>query len=198
MQNTSSRKLMKIIAIGLMAALVFISTKFLSIDIPVGVSGKTHVHLGNTMCLLAGLLFGGVAGGLSSGMGSMIVDLLDPLWISGAPITFLMKFAMGMSCGLIAHRGGKQGGDHKTNIVAAVTGQALYIVLYLSKSLVSSLLVGNGLEAALAALVPKGISSLINAVIAVAIAVPLSFVIRKALCRAGLFSSFFPKKSEAR
>lgn len=65
-------------AIGVMAALVFITTKFFAIPIPVGVGGKTQIHLGNSMCVLAGLLFGGVPGGLAAGIGTAIVDLLIP------------------------------------------------------------------------------------------------------------------------
>ena len=90
--------------IGVMAALVFVTTNFLSIKIPVG-AGQTQIHMGNVMCILSGLLFGPVAGGLASGIGSMFVDLLNPAWAPEFWITFIMKFVMGFVAGLISHLG---------------------------------------------------------------------------------------------
>ncbi|NMA06377.1 MAG: ECF transporter S component, partial [Ruminococcaceae bacterium] len=60
-----------------MAALTFVFTMFFRIDIPTPL-GKTMLHLGNVMCLLSGLLFGPVRGGLAGGIGSMMYDLFDP------------------------------------------------------------------------------------------------------------------------
>ena len=58
-------KVKELAFIGVMAALVFVTTNFLSIKIPVG-AGMTQIHMGNVMCILSGLLFGPVAGGLAS------------------------------------------------------------------------------------------------------------------------------------
>ncbi|MEG1782136.1 MAG: ECF transporter S component, partial [Oscillospiraceae bacterium] len=88
-------------AIGVMSALVFVATKFFSIPIPIG-GGKTALQLGNVMCVLSGLLFGGLPGGLAAGIGSMIVDLTDPIWAPEFWITFIMKFAMGFAAGAIS------------------------------------------------------------------------------------------------
>ena len=90
--------------IGVMAALVFVTTNFLSIKIPVG-AGQTQIHMGNVMCILSGLLFGPVSGGLASGIGSMLVDLMNPAWAPEFWITFINKFVMGFVAGLISHMG---------------------------------------------------------------------------------------------
>ena len=117
-------------AIGVMAALVFVTTKFFSIPIPIG-GGKTALQLGNVMCVLSGLLFGGLPGGLAAGIGSMIVDLTDPVWAPEFWITFITKFCMGFAAGAIAHSGKP---SMARNIVAAVSGALLYVALYLSKT----------------------------------------------------------------
>lgn len=187
-RNVNSRDMViKMVAVGLMAALVFLGSK-LGVDIPLGAGGKTHIHLGNVMCLLSGLLFGGIAGGIASGTGSMIVDLLDPAWISGAPITFINKFLMGFTCGLISTKTRSRWSETKSAIVAAVCGQVVYMILYLGKSFVSVLLLGgeNALQTAAATMLTKSIAASINAIVAVMIAVPLSIAIRKALNRAGI------------
>ena len=57
-----NKKLATIVAVGLMAALVFVGN-YLQIKIPNGVL-ITRIHFGNSMCILAGLLFGALPGGL--------------------------------------------------------------------------------------------------------------------------------------
>lgn len=73
-----------IAAIGLMAAVVFVATNF-KIYIPTAI-GKTMIHFGNIFCLLSGLLLGGVRGGLAAGIGSAFFDVMDPLFVSSAPL----------------------------------------------------------------------------------------------------------------
>ena len=66
-----------IVMIGLMAAVVFVVTMFLSIRIPTP-TGTTMIKLANAFVLLCGLLLGPVRGGLAAGIGSMIFDLMTP------------------------------------------------------------------------------------------------------------------------
>ena len=91
----------KLVCTSLMATFVIIST-FLGITLPIG---ETHItfHLGNIACLLAGILLGPFYGGLASAIGSAIFDLLNPLYITSLPFTFVFKFIMAFVCGLIAH-----------------------------------------------------------------------------------------------
>lgn len=176
---TKERKaLYRIVVIGLMAALVYVGN-YLQIKIPNGVF-ITRIHLGNSMCLLAGLLFGGLNGGLSSGIGAAMFDLFDPVYITSAWYTFISKFAMGFTAGAL-RRAGKNPTSAVSVTISAIIGQVVYIVLYLGKSLVKSLLLGNALGTALTEVGTNAVASTVNAALAVIIAVPLYFALRKAL-----------------
>ena len=176
----SSKYVLRIVVVGVMAALVFAASN-VSINFITIMGTPTRIHLGNIMCLLSGLLFAGTLGGLSAGIGSCFFDLFNPLYISSAPFTLVFKFLMGFVCGTIAHSGGKNGKSVSRNIVAGISGQVVYIILYLGKTLIEDVLLGNAFQTALVDVGTKSIFSLINAVLAVAIAVPLSIIIRKAL-----------------
>lgn len=166
----------RIVAVALMAALVYVGN-YLQIKIPNGVL-VTRIHFGNSMCLLAGLLFGGLSGGLSSGIGAGLYDLFDPTYIVSAPFTFINKFAMGLTAGYLR----KKGRNEKASVLAAaVAGQLVYIVLYLVKSYFTIIIVGGTAEAAWAAVGTNAITSSVNALIAVAVSVPLYFALSKAL-----------------
>ena len=193
--NTAGTKktnqLMRICAIGLMAALVY-AGNYLQIKIPNGVL-VTRVHLGNSMCLLAGLLFGPLAGGVASGTGAMLFDLFDPVYIVSAPYTFLSKFAMGFAAGLLNRLLADKLSEKFAAVTSAVIGQLVYIVLYLLKSYVSILLLGGTHGEALAAAGMNAVTSSINAVLAVIISVPLYFALKTALSHSG-FSAMIHEK----
>ena len=69
--------LYRVVAIGLMAAMVFVCTMFLGIRIPTP-TGTTQLKTANAICLLTGLLFGeandGLVGQCSSHLGSGVKD----------------------------------------------------------------------------------------------------------------------------
>lgn len=98
-----NHKTLKIATIGLMAALAYISFTFLQIKITTP-GGTTSFHLGNTFCVLAALLLGGIPGGLAGAIGMGIGDFLDPAYIMYAPKTIILKMSIGIITGLIAHR----------------------------------------------------------------------------------------------
>ena len=175
--------LYRIITIGLMAALVYVGN-FLQIKIPNGVL-VTRIHLGNSMCLLAGLLFGGLSGGLSSGIGAALYDLFDPVYILSAPYTFISKFSMGFVSGILRRKGKK---ESVSVIVAAVAGQLTYIFLYLLKTYFTIIIIGGTQEAAWTAVGTNALTSTINGVLAVIISVPLYFAISRALKNTGIAS----------
>ena len=89
---------------GLLAGLCFVSFTFLQIKIPMPGGDATSLHIGNAFCVLAALLLGGVYGGLAGAIGMTIADILDPIYIVGAPKTFILKFCIGLIVGLVAHR----------------------------------------------------------------------------------------------
>lgn len=195
MERTATQKIQRLAAIGLMAALVFVGNYF-QIQIPNGFL-VTRIHLGNSMCLLAGLLFCGSTGGLASGIGAALFDLMSPAYVLSAPYTFISKFAMGFVAGKL----NKKNKDGKiplhTTIIAAVAGQLTYIVLYLLKSFFTVLILGGTTEAAWLAVQTNAVTSSINAVLAVVISVPLYIALRTALVKTPikpLINETAPKK----
>lgn len=187
MQN-SSTKAARLVCVGLMAALVFVTSKFLTIPIPAIAGLPTRIHLGNVMCILSGLLFGGLSGGLSAGIGSMFMDLLDPVYMASAPTTLVNKFVMGFLAGKLSHSFGKNGDSMRWNILAAICGQLAYIVLYLATTFVSMSIQGHDIHTIWVSVAEKGLVSTVNGIIAVAIAVPLAAALRRALRQTGLFA----------
>ena len=154
---------------------------------------QTEKH-GNAFCLLAGFVMGPIGGGLASGIGAMLYDLTNPAYIASAPFTFVFKFLLAAVCGLIAHKGKITGNMLEEDftitvprsIVAGICGSLTYIVLYLAKSYITTVLAGSAPEAAAIALATKAASSTVNAILAIIISVPLSALIRKALKSAHL------------
>ena len=94
----------KLAQTALLAALCFVSFTFLQIKIPMPGGDATSLHIGNAFCVLAALLLDGVYGGLAGAIGMTIADILDPIYIVGAPKTFILKFCIGLIVGLVAHR----------------------------------------------------------------------------------------------
>ena len=179
--TVKNKRLYSIVTVGLMAALVYVGN-YLQIKIPNG-GLVTRIHLGNSMCLLAGLLFGRLRGGLSSGIGAALYDLFDPVYIVSAPYTFFSKFAMGFTAGHIR----KHSKNEKSAVIwAAVAGQLVYIVLYLLKTFISQILLGEPVSVALKLTGVNAITSTINGVLACVIAVPLYFALSKALAHTGI------------
>ncbi len=189
--SSGRRKLYSIIIVGLMAALVYVGN-YLQIKIPNGAL-VTRIHLGNSMCLLAGLLFGRLKGGLASGIGAGLYDLFDPVYIVSAPYTFFSKFAMGFTAGHIRKHG--HANEKKAVIVGAIVGQLVYIVLYLLKTFISQILLGEPVAIALKLTGVNALTSTINGVLACVIAIPLYFALSKALAHTGI-AEFIAEKEE--
>lgn len=176
-----------IVLIGVMAALIFAASYFLKIGpIPTPV-GPTQIKTANALCLLAGILFGGLRGGLAAGIGSMLFDLSNPAWVSDAPFTLVFFFCMAFVCGGVANLGKAGGKQMRRNILAAVAGSLFYLVLNFGKKILLLILAGSSLPAAFASCGVSFFFSCINAVFAVIVSVLLAPVCRKALLRAGLY-----------
>ena len=94
-----TNKILKIVMIGLMAGLCYISFMFFQIKIPTP-GGFTSFHLGNTFCVLAALLLGGLEGGLAGAIGMGIADLLDPTYAIVAPKTMILKLGIDSTSGV--------------------------------------------------------------------------------------------------
>lgn len=171
----------KIVLTALLAALT-VAGSALRITIPVDIAGTTSFHLGNILCALSGILLGPWLGGLAAGLGSAIYDMLNPLYISEAWITFLTKGAYGLAAGLVAHSGSKIWGYRKA-VAATIAGALTYAALYLGKTYFYSGLLLKGLtpEAAGLTVITKLPATTFNAVVAIIFAPMLAMAIRKAL-----------------
>lgn len=173
------------VTMALLMALVFVGSA-IRITMPVAIAGTTSFHLGNIMCALSGILLGPVGGGLSAGIGSMLYDFTNPLYISESWITLLTKGAYGVAVGLVAWSGGRRGQHFRCNVMATVTGALVYAALYLFKTFVYGGLLLGGLTVKAAALnvLAKLPATTFNAVVAVICAPLLARAVEQALKKA--------------
>jgi len=172
--------------IGILAAMIFVLTKFVSIPIPSPL-GKTALSVGNAMCLLSALLFGPLTGGLAAGIGNALVDLLDPAWASQFWTTFINKGLMAFVCGLIMHKV-KLGKDGVRVWFAGLAGAVTYCTLYIVKNIIEGVFLhGFTWEVTITeVLVTKVPVTLTNGVIAVVCAGLLYLVLKQPLKKAHL------------
>lgn len=187
---SARRAILRVAFIGVMAAMTFVVTL---LRFPFFGS---KIHLGNAVCLLSGILLGGLDGGLSAGIGSFLNDMTSgyPLW--EALITFASKFLMAFVAGVITRR--LRSSDvtlaapgEKTYryapfyvlpVVAAVAGSLTYIAAYVAKHLVLQLFIyQTGTAAAMAVVVSKLPASFINAAASVCVVPPLCYALVPAL-----------------
>ena len=174
----------KIALIGILSAMVFALTKFISIPIPSPL-GKTALSVGNSMCVLSALLFGPGIGGLAAGIGNALVDLSDPAWAPEFWITFINKFAMAFVAGIVMHK--VHLGSEKVRVwIAGICGALTYCLLYVAKNIITGVVVkGFTLDVSVAeTLAVKLPVTLVNAIIAVICAGALYLVLKPALKKA--------------
>ena len=114
----------KLAQTALLAALCFVSFTFLQIKIPVPGGDATSLHIGNTFCVLGALLLGGWYGGLAGSIGMTIADLMDPVYITGAPKTFVLKLCIGLITGLVADKKYV----FKWSLIASIAGLAFNVI----------------------------------------------------------------------
>lgn len=125
---------MKIAQTALFAALCYVIFTYLQIKIPMPGGDATSIHLGNAFCVLAALLLGGWYGGLAGAIGMGIADVMDPVYITGAPKTFILKLCIGLITGLVAHKIAKinESTDKKYifkwSLLASVAGLAFNVI----------------------------------------------------------------------
>lgn len=174
---------------GILAAAIFVLTKFISIPIPSPL-GKTALSVGNAMCILSALLFGPITGGLAAGIGNALVDLSDPAWAPEFWITFINKFLMAFVAGIIMHRV-KLGGEHLRVWFAGLLGSLTYCLLYVTKNILSGVFVKSFTwdVAILETLTVKLPVTLANALIAMVCAALLYTVLKQPLEKAHVIAA---------
>ena len=193
-----NQKTLKIAVVGLMAALAYVSFTFLQIKIPTP-GGTTSFHLGNTFVVLAALLIGGVPGGIAGAIGMGIGDLLDPVYVTYAPKTIILKLMIGIVTGLVAHKVFKiknlEGKKlYVAVIISAIAGLAFNVVGEpLFGYFYNSVILGAPEKAAMTLAGWNAITTSINAIISVIISSILYLAIQPKLKHNGTIEKLAPK-----
>ncbi len=167
----------RICATALLSALCYIGFMFLKINITTP-AGSTAIHFGNTFCVLAALLLGGVQGGIAGAIGMGLADIMDPLYITSAPKTIVLKLMIGIIVGLVAHRVAhiKEHGEERTYVIkwtflASLAGMAFNVIADpLVGFLYKNYILGVNYEAAKILAAWSSVSTLINAITSIIIA----------------------------
>lgn len=106
--------------IGVMLAVVFVTTRFT--QIPIGPGG--YIHLGDTAIFFASFVFGPIVAMVAGAFGTAFSDLTSG-YANYAPGTFIIHGLQGLVAGIIAWRGGLQ-----RMILGAVAGAAILVAGY--------------------------------------------------------------------
>lgn len=194
MNNRNDDKVYKIVLTALMAALCYVAFTFLKIPIPTFGGDYVALHIGNAFCVLAALLLGGTYGGLAGSLGMTIADLLDPVYITSAPKTFILKLCIGLISGFVAHKIARITEDHDTKyvfkwtLIASVAGLGFNVIMdpivgYFYKNYIL------GIQSDAAKIMSTWAAgvTLINAIAGTFVVLAVYMAIRPVLKKAGLF-----------
>lgn len=193
--------LYKVTITGLMAALCYVAFTFLKIPIPVPGGDTVALHIGNAFCVLAALILGGVYGGIAGSLGMTVADLLDPVYITSAPKTFILKLCIGLIAGFVAHNIAHISEEHdakyvlKWSLIASIAGLGFNVIAdpvvgYFYKNFI----LGVPSPAAKIMSTWAGGVTAVNAVVGTIVVVFVYNALRPALKKSGLFISFESKK----
>ena len=193
MKQPKSPFVHKLTLAAMFAALCYVGFAFFQIKIPVG-DDSTSFHLGNVFCVLAALCIGGFAGGMAGAVGMTIGDLFDPVYITSAPKTFVLKLGIGLIAGLVAHKVFAISKDVErkvslpvATVLSCAAGMAVNVVAdpvvgYFYKMYV----LGVPQDAATILAKMSALTTFVNAVIAVIAATVFYLALRPALKRTNL------------
>lgn len=143
------------------------------------------------MVVLAAQLIGGVWGGLGGAVGMTVGDLFDPIYILSAPITFILKWLLGLMTGLVAHKIGRINTIREPKryfkwvLFSAIAGLLFNVIADpLLRYYYKILILGKPAAAFSSGL--NLLSSAVNAIVSVAAATALYMALRPVLAKAGL------------
>ena len=194
--KTKNQTVMKLAQTALLAALCFVSFTFLQIKIPMPGGDATSLHIGNAFCVLGALLLGGWYGGLAGAIGMTIADLMDPIYITGAPKTFFLKLCLGLNVGLVAHHIAKINDStdkkyvFKWSLIASIAGLSFNVIAdpivgYFYKQYI----LGQPQKMAEVLAKWSAATTFVNAVVSVILVVFIYNAVRPILLRSGLLVS---------
>ncbi|AXI10954.1 ECF transporter S component [Oceanobacillus zhaokaii] len=174
MENTQShlksrQKTLDLIITSMLIALVFVSTVFLNIRLPIAANGGL-VHLGTAMLFIASILFGPKKGALAGAIGMGLFDMIGG-WLIWAPITIVARGLQGYIVGRIAWLNGHRGDSIALNVTATIISIPFMIAVYY---IGESILYGNWFTPL--ASIP---GDLVQNVLGVIIAIPICVALKK-------------------
>ena len=190
--STKEEQLRKLVFAGIFAAITYVVFTFLSIPIPTIAGDKVTVHLGNAFCVLGALILGSAYGGVGGALGLTIADLIDPVYIVQAPITFVIKLLMGVLVGTIAHRLGHITTEKdpvkvvRWTVAAVVAGLLFNAVFDPTIRYFYKILILGKPAAEVSLVINLGVTA-INSVVSAFIAIGLYLALRAPLKQTGLF-----------
>lgn len=156
-----------IVVTALLAALVYIATALLPIQIGPSQGGLTH--LGNVPLFLAAFLFGKKHAAFAGAIGMSLFDVFSP-YVAWAPYTFVIRLIMGYIVGKIAYDKYK-GKSMKYNLLGVASSGLWMIIGYY---IAEAIMVGN-LLAPMASIMGNVVQLGVGAVVAI----PLASILRK-------------------
>lgn len=100
--SSTHKKVYLLCTAALFTALTCLATMVIQIPIPLG-----YAHLGDSVILITGFLFGPAVGAAAGGIGSALADILTgyPIW---AVPTLIIKCIMGFASGYFFYKNGKR------------------------------------------------------------------------------------------
>ena len=168
-KTPTNNKALDLAITGMLAALVFVATRFINIRLPISINGGL-IHLGNVMLFTSAIVFGPKKGAIAGGIGMGLFDIVSG-WLPWAPFTFAIRAAMGFVVGYVANSGDAHGNSPVKNGLGILLSAPILIGGYY---LTEGFLYGNWIAPATS--IPGNIAQL---VIGFILAVPLSLVLKK-------------------
>lgn len=158
-----NNKTKKIVLNGLMIALVCIATMTIQIPTP-GTSG--YVNIGDSVIFISSILFGPISGMVAGGIGSAMADILGG-YSHWALFTLIIKGVEGYFVGIII----KNSNNMIRTILATVVGTLIMVVGYFLAGIIlkGSVIISAGS-------IP---SNLVQGIISMILAIPLSYSLNK-------------------
>lgn len=174
MENTqnhlrSRQKTLDLIITSMLIALVFVSTVFLNIRLPIAANGGL-VHLGTAMLFIASILFGPKKGALAGAIGMGLFDIIGG-WLLWAPITIVSRGLQGYIVGRITWLNGHKGNSIALNMTATIVSIPFMVAVYY---IGEAFLYGNWITPL--ASIP---GDLLQNVLGIIIAVPICVALKK-------------------
>jgi uncharacterized membrane protein len=113
---------------GLLIALVFISTMFIQIRLPISINGGL-VHAGTAMLFTVAFVFGRKKAAIAGAFGMGLFDIVSG-WAPWAPFTFIVRGIMGYLAASISNTKGKKGSNFLFNLFAIILSGVWMLVGY--------------------------------------------------------------------